>query len=66
MIAIWDEVCFKLTESFDGLVTSKEVLSDSCHHNEENMYVVIEVLEIQSSVSFKLFLDEELIEFLMS
>ena len=63
MIAIWDKVLFKLIVSFDGLVIGKEVLSDSSHRIETHLDVVIEVLEIQSSVSFEFCLDEELIEF---
>ena len=62
MIAIWDKVLFKLIVSFDGLVIGKEVLSDSSHRIETHLEVVIEVLEIQSSVSFEFYLDEELIE----
>ena len=63
MIAIWDEVLVKLIVSFDGLVTSKEVFLESSHRIEEHIDVVIEVIEIQSSVSFELCLDEEFIEF---
>ena len=63
MIAIWDKVFFKLKVSFDGLVISKEVLSESSHRIERHLDVVKEVLEIHSSVSFELCLDEELIEF---
>ena len=63
MIAIWDEVFFKLRVSFDGLVIRKEVLSKSSHLIETHLDVVKEVLEIQISVSFDLCLDEELIEF---
>ena len=63
VIAIWFEVFFKLKVSFDGLVTRKEVLSQSSHLIKAHLDVVIEVLEIQSSVSFEFCLDEELIEF---
>ena len=63
MIAIWYEVLFKLRVSFDGLVIRKEVFSESSHHIESHLDVITEVLEIQSSVSFELCLDEELIEF---
>ena len=44
--------------SFDVLVTRKEVSSESSHRIETHLYVVVEVLEIQSSVSFELFIDE--------
>ena len=63
MIAVWDRVFFKLRVYFDGLVIRKEVLSESSHRIETHIGVVKEVLEIQSNVSFELFLDEELIEF---
>ena len=63
MIAIWDEVFFKLRVSVDVLVTRKEVFSESSTHIEVHLDVVIEVLEIHISVSFELCLDEELIEF---
>ena len=48
---------------FDGLVTGKEVLLESSHHIKAYLDMVIEVLEIQSSVSFEFCLDEEIIEF---
>ena len=63
VIAIWDEVFFKLRVSFDVMVTRKGFFSDSSHRIEAYLDVVVEVLEIYSSVSFKLCLDEELIEF---
>ena len=61
VIAIWDEILFKLSVSFDGLVTRKDVFSESIHCIEIHLYVVIEVLEIQSIVYFELCLDEYLI-----
>ena len=61
VIAIWDEVFFKRRVSFDELVNRKEVFSDSSHCIEDHLYVVVEVIEIHSSVSFELCLDEELI-----
>ena len=44
--------------SFDGLVNRKKVLSESSHHIETRLYVVVEVIEIQISVAFELCLDE--------
>ena len=64
VFAIWDKVFFKIRVSFDGLVISKEVFSESSHRIETNIDVVKEVIEVQSSVSFELFFYEELIEFL--
>ena len=49
--------------SFYGLVTRKEVFSESSHRIEAHLDVFVEVLEIQSSVSFEFCLHEELIEF---
>ena len=63
VIAIWDEVLFKLRVSFDGLLSSKKVFSEYSHRIEAHLDVVVEFLEIQSSVSFEFCLDEELIEF---
>ena len=62
MIAIWDKVFFKMRVSFDVLVIRKEVFYESSHRIETYLYVVKEFLEIQSSVSFELFLDEEIIK----
>ena len=60
---IWDELFCKLRVSFDLLVTSKEVFLESSHRIESHIDVVVEFLDIQSSVSFEFYLDEELIEF---
>ena len=62
MIAIWDNVLFKIRVLVDGQVIRKEFFSESSHLIERHLDVVIEVLEIQSSVSFEFYLDEELIE----
>ena len=63
MITIWDEVLFKLRVSLDGMVTRKEVFLESSHRIESHLDVVVEVVDIQRSVSFEFCLDEELIEF---
>ena len=63
VITIGDEVLFKLRVSFDGLVSRKKVLSESIHIIETHIDVVVEVLEVRSSVFFELCLDEELVEF---
>ena len=42
---IWDELFFKLRVSFDGLVTSKKVFSESSHRIETHLDVFVEVLE---------------------
>ena len=63
VIAIWDKVLFKLIFSFDGMVIRKELLSESSYRIERHLDVVIEILEIQSSVSFEFYLDEELIKY---
>ena len=58
VITIWDEVFCKLRVYFDGLVTRKEVLLESFRRIEAHIGVVVEVLEIQISVSFELCLDD--------
>ena len=63
VITIRDEVLFKLRVSFDGLVTRKQVLFESSHCIDTHLDVVVEVIEIQSSVSFEFCLDDYLIEF---
>ena len=63
VITIWDEVFCKLIVSFGVLVTRKKVFSDSSHRIETHLGVVVEVLEVQSSLSFEFCLDEEFIEF---
>ena len=63
VFAIWDKVFFKLRVSFDGLLIRKEVFSESSNRIETNIDVAKEIIEIQISVSFELYLDEELIEF---
>ena len=62
VITIWDEVFCKLRVYFDGLVTRKEVFSESMHRIETHIDAVVEVLDIQSSVSFELCIDEYFIE----
>ena len=44
LIAIWEEVLFKLRVFFDGLVIRKEVFSKSSHRIETYIDVVGEVL----------------------
>ena len=53
VITIWYEVFCKLRVSFDGLVTRKEVFSESIHLIVAHIDVVVEVLEIQICVSFE-------------
>ena len=63
LIMIWDEVFCKIRLSSDGLVTRKEFFSGSNYRIKTHLDVVVEVLEIQSSLSLELFIDEYLIEF---
>ena len=63
VIMIWDEVFFKLRVSFDGLLRIKKVLSEYIHRIETHLDVVVEVLEVQSSVTFGLCIDDEFMEF---
>ena len=49
--------------SFDGLVSRKKVLLESSHCIYTHISVVVEVLEVHSSVNFEFYIDEDLIEF---
>ena len=62
MIAIWDKALFKFGVSFDVQVIRKKVYLESSRRIDKHLDVVIEVPEIQSSVSFEFCIDEELIE----
>ena len=57
-----EELC-NLIVSFDGLLTRKEVFLGSSYWIQIHLDVVVEVLDIQRSVSFEFCLYEELIEF---
>ena len=61
LIAIWDKALFKLRIAFDGLVIMKKAYLESSHLIETHLDMVVEVIEIQISVSFEFCLDEELI-----
>ena len=63
MINIWYKVLFKLGVSFGGLVTRKKVFLESSHRIDTHIDVVIQFLEVHSSVSFDFCLDEYFIEF---
>ena len=52
VITIWDEVFFKLRVYFFILVIRKKVFSYSSHLIETHINVVVEVLEVDISVSF--------------
>ena len=52
VITIWDGLFFKLGVYFDGLVIRKKVSYEYSHHIDTYLGVVVEVLEVQSSVSF--------------
>ena len=52
VITIWDEVFCKLRVYFDGLVNRKDIFSESSHHIETYLDVVVEVLDTQISVPF--------------
>ena len=62
VIGIWDNVFFKIIVLLDGQEIRKELFSESSHRIERHIDVVIEILEIQSSVFFEFYLDEELIK----
>ena len=50
VIKIWDEVFFKLRVYFDGLVRRSKVFSESSHRIETHLNVVVQVLEVHTSV----------------
>ena len=47
--------------SFDGPESRNKVVSESIHCIETHIDVVVEFLEVNTSVSFDFFLDEEFI-----
>ena len=55
---ILDEVLFRLRVYFDILVRRKKLFSESIHHIETHLDVVVEVIEVHSSFSFEFYLDE--------
>ena len=63
VITIWDEVLFKFRLYFYGMVRRKKVFLESSHRIDTHNDVVVEVLEVQSSVIFTFCLDEDFIEF---
>ena len=58
VITIWYEMFYKLRVSFDGIVSRKKVLYKSNHCIETHIDVVVEFLEVNTSVSFDLCLDD--------
>ena len=63
VITIWDKLFLKIGVYFGGLVRRKKVLLESSHHIDTHIDVIVEVLEVEGSVAFELYLDEEFIEF---
>ena len=56
---IWNEVLAKIRVSSYGMVRSKEFFSESIHCIEAHLDMIAEILEVHSSVSFELYIDEE-------
>ena len=63
MFTIWDKIIFKLIVSYDVMLTSKKVFLKSSHRIETHLDVVIEVIEVQISVSFEFCIDDDFIKF---
>ena len=61
MNLIWDEVFFKFRVYFDVLVTINKDFLESSQLVETHIDVVVEVIDVQSSVYFELYLDEKFI-----
>ena len=64
VIEIWDKVLFEFKVFFDGLVIRNKVFSEYSHHIDTHLDVVVEVLEVNISVAFELYIGEEFIDFL--
>ena len=62
VLMIWDKAFFKIRVSCDGQLIRNKAYLESSHCIERHLDVVIEFLEIQSSISFEFYLDEYLIE----
>ena len=62
VITIKDEVLFKLRVYFDGLIIRKKILFYSSNQIDTHLDVVVEVFEVQISVTFELCLDEDFTE----
>ena len=62
VVTIWNELLCKIIVYVYGLVSRKKVFSESIHCIETHIDVVVEVLKVQSTVSFELCLDKEFIE----
>ena len=58
---IWCKVFVKLRVPLDGLVSRKEVLSESIYCVETHIYMVVGVIESQSSFPFEFCLDEDFV-----
>ena len=52
VITIWDKVFFELIFSFDVLLMSKKILSESSRRIETHIDAVVEVLDVQISAAF--------------
>ena len=63
MITIEYKLFFKLRLSLDGLVTKKKVFSESSHHIDTYLDVVVGFLEVQRSVASEFYIDKDFIEF---
>ena len=63
VVTIWDEVFCKIRFYFNGLVTRNEVLLEYIHRIKANLDMVVEVLDIQISISFEFCLGDDLIQF---
>ena len=62
VITIWDKVLLKLIASFDGLAIGKKVFLYYSNIIEIHIDVVVEVIEVKSSVFFEFCIDDEFIE----
>ena len=61
LITIWGKIFCKLRVSFNGLAIRKNVFLDSSQRIETHLDMVVEVLNVQISVSFDFCFDAEFI-----
>ena len=61
VIGIWENLFFKIIVLLDVQEIRKEMFSEFSYRIEIHLDMVIENFEIQSSVSFEFYLDEEII-----
>ena len=65
VVMIWDKVLFKLRVYFGILVSRKKIFSESIHHIQTHLDVVVDFTDFHISVYFEFYLYGEVIDFLI-